>query len=295
MPGPAHDTLVAVLSQRPDLLDLLLRALGHPGLSQPLVPGDSTVRVANPLEVRPDVVLLAEGERGAWIIVEVQLTRDDDKQRRWLSAAATLLDLRGTMGDLVVITHDASVAAWAAEVAHVAGPNGTRLALVPVVVRLTLAEVERLLTSDHGELAIFAAWAVHDQRGREARRVVREAVVALDAVADAPLRDTLARAMISMLGEPLLAMIREMLMQPLTIPESPGFKALREEIEAIGEARGEARALLTVLMARGLPVDAVTQARIDRCHDTSLLTRWIARAVTATSLDAVFADPLDAG
>jgi hypothetical protein len=157
------------------------------------------------------VVLLGEGERGAWMIVEVQLARDDDKRRRWLSAAATLLDARGAMGDLVVITHDASVAAWASEVARDIGPNGTQLALAPVVVTLTLAE-----------------------------------------------------AMISMLGEPLLVVIREMLMDPVMIPESPGFKAIREEIEARGEARGEARALLTVLSARGLVVDPVARERIER-------------------------------
>jgi len=209
---------VGVLSQRPELLDLLLRALGHPGLSQPLEARDSTLRVANPLEVRPDVVLLGEGERGAWMIVEVQLARDDDKRRRWLSAAAMLLDARGAMGDLAVITHDASVAAWASEVARDIGPNGTQLVLAPVVVTLTLAEAHRLLTSERGELAMFAAWAVHDQRG------------------------------------------------------------------------GEARARLTVLSARGLVVDPVARERIERCDDTGQLTRWVARAVTAASVDEVFAE-----
>ena len=65
----------------------------------------------------------------------MQLARYEDKQRRWLAAGA-LLDSRGVMGDVIVVTHDASVASWAEEVAFVVGPNGTRFGLVPVVVTL---------------------------------------------------------------------------------------------------------------------------------------------------------------
>ena len=83
---------------------LLLRSLGHPGLAAKVEAWDSAVRIANPVEVRPDLVLVAEGERGAWVIVEVQLGRDEDKQRRWLAAAGALYDARGVMGDVVVIT-----------------------------------------------------------------------------------------------------------------------------------------------------------------------------------------------
>ena len=150
--------------------------------------------------------------------------------------------------------------------------------LEPVVVQLTLAETEQLLATGRAELAMFAAWAVHDQRGRDAQQVVREAVTRIDATTDVQLRDALVRAMISMLGEPLLAVIREMMMDRRVIPESPGFKALKREIEAIGEARGqgigevrgEARALLTVLGARRLPIDEATRARIERCTDPEM-------------------------
>ncbi len=108
----------------------------------------------------------------------------------------------------------------------------------------------------------------------------------IDAALDAQLREALARATISMLGEPLLAVIREM-MNPLVIPESAGFKALKREIEAIGEARGKASALLTVLRVRGLTLDDATDERVQQCKDPEVLSRWISRAVTATSLAEV--------
>ncbi|MFO0630509.1 MAG: hypothetical protein U0325_33460 [Polyangiales bacterium] len=88
------------------------------------------------------------------------------------------------MGDVVVITHDASVARWAAEVARTQGPGGTRLSLEPVVVTLTLREAEVLLAARAPELAVFAAWAVHDQRGRDAQEIVRAVVAEADAVPD---------------------------------------------------------------------------------------------------------------
>jgi len=310
MPGPAHETLVALLSQRPDLLDLLLRTLGRVGLPDDVAAADSTLRIANPLEVRPDLVLVAEGERGPWVVVEVQLGRDDDKQRRWLSAAGVLLDTRGAMGDVIVLTHDASVAAWAREVARVAGPGGTRLWLEPVVLQLTRVEAERLLATGNPELALLAAWAVHDQRGRDAQEVVRAVVEVIEAAPDAQLRQVLVQAMISMLGDPLVAVVREMLMNPIVIPPSPAYLALRREIEAIGEARGEAigkargeaigevrgeaNALVVMLEARGFSVADADRERITGCDDVALLRRWITRAVRATALDEVFVEHDDA-
>lgn len=291
MPSPAHETLVALLSQWPELLDLLLRTLGRPGTPGGFTDIDATRRAADPLEVRPDLILAGEGDEAGWVIVEVQLAIDPDKRRRWLAAASMMLDARRVMGDLVVITHDASVARWAARVGRALGPTGTRLMIEPVVVLLSRAEVATLLASGRPELAPFVAWAVHDQQGRRAQEAVR-AAVDLVAGADAPLHGPLVRAMLSMLGDPLLTVVREMMMRPMEIPESEGFKALRREIEAIGEARGEARgveeALVLVLGARGFILDDATRARLARCQDVAVLRRWVARAATAASLAEVF-------
>lgn len=58
--------------------------------------------------------------------------------------------------------------------------------------------------------------------------------------------------------------------------------------EARGEARGVGRALLTVLAARGLPLDEAARARIDGCDDVAVLNGWLHRAATAAQLDEVF-------
>jgi hypothetical protein len=60
-------------------------------------------------------------------------------------------------------------------------------------------------------------------------------------------------------------------------------------LEARGEARGEARALLTLLAARGLPVSDAVRTQIVTCTDLATLDRWIARAATARTADEVVA------
>jgi hypothetical protein len=64
----------------------------------------------------------------------------------------------------------------------------------------------------------------------------------------------------------------------------------RAEGEAKGEAEGEANALLHVLAARRLTVSDAQRARILACTDLDTLTRWIERAVTAETTDAVFSE-----
>jgi hypothetical protein len=56
-----------------------------------------------------------------------------------------------------------------------------------------------------------------------------------------------------------------------------------------GKAKGEVKSLFRVLKARGIPVPEREREQIESCRDLDLLGAWIERAVTATSLDEVFA------
>jgi hypothetical protein len=88
----------------------------------------------------------------------------------------------------------------------------------------------------------------------------------------------------------MLAWLEEVAMQPETTLESEAFRALRQRLEAKGEVRGEAQALLTVLGARGIAIDEAARARVLGCQDRVTLERWIARAATASALAEVFAE-----
>jgi hypothetical protein len=262
---------------------------------------------------------------GPWVVEELQRDDDATKGRRWLLAAATLHDRRGVMGDVFVVTHARSVARWAGAVATVEGPHGTRLSLTPRVVCVTRTEAEALLATGRPELALFAAWAVHAQRGDAAARLVKRAIVVTNTLSDVALRDALVRGMINMVGEGLRAKLREKLLMDFSkIPEGPLMRDLREEFERReklkarnegklegkfegklegkfegklegkleGRIEGEARALLRVIDRRGLAIDEATRARVLTCTEAAALDRWLDRAVTASQTSEVFGDEL---
>lgn len=56
-----------------------------------------------------------------------------------------------------------------------------------------------------------------------------------------------------------------------------------------GKAEGRAAALLDLLDARNLPVDDAARARILGTREEALLSRWLRAAVSASSIDDVFA------
>jgi PD-(D/E)XK nuclease family transposase len=62
----------------------------------------------------------------------------------------------------------------------------------------------------------------------------------------------------------------------------------KAEGKAEGEVSGLAKALLTVLTARGLAISADARARIEACKDPAILDRWIARVVQIASVDELF-------
>ena len=252
------------------------------------------------VEVRGDL-LFVTGDRGPWFLVEVQLDKDDAKARRWPLMTALLLDERGTMGDLVVITAQRHVAQWAASVADASGPMGTRLILTPIVILLDGKEAERFLDPEQPELCFLAAWTMHDRRGVEAQRVIDRCFALVDTIADRDLQKSLVRAIYNVLSDTLAERYKELVMGLQSMPESPAFKALREELEARGRAegkaegkaegeiRGKSAALIAVLEARMITIDEGGRARIESTRDSAQLDRWLRRAVTAASITELFA------
>lgn len=302
MPGAPHETMVVLLREHPEWLRALVGVIAKRELPETLAPIDSAIRVVDPAEIRLDLVF-ATPDAKSWVLVEVQLDEDKVKARKWPLAVAALWNERGVSGDLLVITADRAVAAWARTVGSMAGPLGTGLAVQPVVVQLTGDVAEMLLDPTHPELAFFAAWTVHDRYGPEAQTIVERATDLIETIPDEALRRLLIRRILGMLHEKLLKLIREVsTMDSQKIPVSPALQRLGEEfqamygeqIEARGKARGkvqgEAEALLKFLAARGFQVGEERRAQVLACEDVDQLDQWITRAASARAIDEVFED-----
>jgi predicted nucleotidyltransferase/HEPN domain-containing protein len=55
-----------------------------------------------------------------------------------------------------------------------------------------------------------------------------------------------------------------------------------------GITEGQIRALFSILAARNISVDAEARAKIDACREPEVVSRWIARAMTANSTSEIF-------
>ena len=297
MPGAVHESIVALLCDHPEWLDALLVRTGHEPLPVGLRRIDSTQRLVDPVELRPDL-LMAEGEKGPWVAIEIQLAKDLQKEIRWPLLSALLRSTRGEMGDILVVTAHEHVAEWARNLPMAVGPLGANLAFVPVVLHLRDEEARMFLDPARPELSFFAAWAMQDRHGKEARTVVELALDLAGTVPDLILRESLFSSIFLVVSDQLAATLRETFMNTQSIPKSPNELMLREafekrfgaEIEARGEVRGEAKMLLKILDARKLLVDDATRARILECSESAVLERWAERALTATTIDDVFSE-----
>lgn len=72
----------------------------------------------------------------------------------------------------------------------------------------------------------------------------------------------------------------------LSFYKSPLSEELRDE----GRAEGRAEDVLTVLAERGIDVPEAVRERVTGCGDVEVLGRWLRRAVTAPSAEAIFGD-----
>ena len=136
MPSHLHESLLLLFRNKPTLAPELLRDALHLQL-----PPYTEVRLDSadltdiqPAEYRADlVVLLLRGAPMLGIVVEVQLSADEDKQFVWLAYVANLRVRLKCPVYLLVVTADDSVARWAAKpidlgsgqfIPFVLGPSG---------------------------------------------------------------------------------------------------------------------------------------------------------------------------
>lgn len=284
MPSLTHEELVELFRSDPLLaVEVVRDACGVPLPTFDRVdvkPGDIVELI--PISYRADVVVLLLRDKPVYaLIVEVQLDRDSDKRLSWPLYVAAARARYRCPACLLVYAPDASIAAWCAKPIDLGQPGSLFLPLVrgpEVIPHITDPEE----AAQHPFRAVFSAIAHgHTADGEAIGRA------ALEGVASFPEdeRATWEEVILSSLDEA----IRKALEAWMRLQGYPEKSRFYQQGKADGEARGEARALLTLLEARGLSVSTEARERILACADLNVLDGWIRRAVTIASVDELFA------
>jgi hypothetical protein len=285
MVSMAHEILVDLFKNRPSLAaEMLTEVLGVP------LPAYSEARLASidlteiqPAEYRADVVvlLLLDGDVPVVIIVEVQLEKRERKRFTWPAYVTVSRAIHGCPADLLVVAPDPVVAAWCAEPIAIGAPGFIlrpqvlRRADVPVVT--DPAEAAR-----RPELGVLSAMAHGEtEQGATIAGAVLPAIRGLD--------DDRARFYYDLVYNSLNDAARKALETMMKGYEYQSDFA--KKYVAQGRTEEAARALLTVLRARGIAVPDVTRERILAQKEPDRLERWLERAATASSIADVLDEP----
>lgn len=285
----AHEILVDLFKNRPSLAaEILVEVLGVP------LPAYTEARVASadlteiqPAEYRADIVvlLLHGGSPVRVVIVEVQLAVDSRKRLSWPAYVTVSRAIHGCPAALLVVAPDPAVAGWCAEPIEtgvpgfVLSPPVLHRSAVPVVTDLDEAarrpELGVLSAMAHGETLQGAAIAA----------VVLPAIQELD--------DDRARFYYDLVYNSLNQAARralEAMMKGYEYQSDFARKYVaqgRAEGRTEGRAEEAARAVLTVLRARGLAVPDAARERILSQKDPERLERWLEKAAVTSSVAAL--------
>jgi hypothetical protein len=289
MPSGEHETPIALAKLDPGLVTWLLAHLFDvkvPDYDHARArPTD--VQVLVPRSYHADGMLLycdAADEPVLAVVLEVQRGWDDTKRWTWKLYVAQLEAELTVNAALVVYCPDPALARWYRGMFE---GEGFSLSLrpfiftphdMPLVIDVELARANPALAvfsavchgGDAGVDAVFPALA-------EALRALgpQKAILYHDVV---------------LAGLPQAPRARwEAYMSTATEYEfrSELLREVAARGQALGEARGEAHAVLTVLDARGVPVPEDVREQILACADLTQLDTWLRRVATAATADDV--------
>jgi hypothetical protein len=305
MPSTTHEILVDLFRNRPALAaELLTEALDvplPPYTEARLVSIDLTE--VQPAEYRADiVVVLYDGDTAVRVIVvEVQLGMNQEKRFSWPAYVVLSRALHQCPADLLIVAPDPAVAAWCAEPIEIGVPG---FVLRPPVLQrsavpLVTDREEALRRPELGVLSAIAHGAT--EQGASIASAVLPAIQGLDDnrarfyydLVYNSLHEAARRALEAMMKgyEYQSDFAKKYVAQGVAQGLTQGLAEGRVEGLAEGRAEEAARALLTVLRARGIQVPDAVRERILAQTDPERLERWLEKAAVASSVGAILDDP----
>jgi hypothetical protein len=289
MPSITHEGPLDLVRQHPEIALELIQ--GTAGITLPaqvavsLAPTDMSAVV--PVQYLADMVVLisdeATGEPTLAVIIEPQLRDSETKRFSWPVYVVTARQInKCPAAVLIVLCPDPAEAAKCRQVIRTGHPG---FDLAPVVIDSSGPPGHD--SEDGPYLTVFAAsmGGIDLESEAGARRV-------LDAIASTEVSDADRSRLMTIMLRLASDAARHILEAMMTTSEYE--KTLAERIHdqgmAEGEAKGEAKALLRLLAARGLAPSEAQRSLVASCTDSAQLDIWFDRAIKATTAAEVFAD-----
>ncbi|MEO3870451.1 hypothetical protein ABGB18_16680 [Nonomuraea sp. B12E4] len=281
MPTAVHDALNALFRNRPALAVELLRDVFDIDL-----PADTLVEV-NPGDLSDLPVLeheihpfLSVGPSHG-VIVELQRALREEERQIWGRRAAGLWLRLNRPVLLLVLAPDPRVAAWAAQPVVTSLPGYVLHPLVVGPDRIAILS-DPSEAADCLELAVMSVMA-HG----EDREVVETFLSALSKVDED--HGAQYHEYAYCLSSADVRQVMEEIMSSATWPVySPFAREHFTKGRAAGLSEGKARAVLTVLRARGVAITDEALTAITSCTDQERLDQWAHRAATALTVGELF-------
>jgi hypothetical protein len=235
----------------------------------------------NPAELRADLVI--SFRNGAELllaaIVEAQREEDPDKLFSWPAYLASLRQRLRCRVCLLGVTQSESVAKWASR-PIVLGPGSS---VVPYVLGPSTVPIINRVEDARGapELAVLSAMAHGNGAPETAVPIALAAAIAAQELG----RDRFLLyfgLIYSALGETARKAFQ------MDFQGTRFFDESQQRSYDRGRVEDRAASVLLVLEARGLAINAEQRERILSTKDLELLGRWLARAATVASTEALF-------
>jgi hypothetical protein len=289
MPSPRHDAISRLFTDHPGFAVEILRDLLHVEL-----PAGIPVQVETKFndrpskDLQPDAVITVGPPHDPvhGIVVEIQQNKTESKRRQLPRYAAALWLMLSCPVTVLVICPTATAAAWYAERVHTKLPGYVFQAAVvgPDQIPVITDPHEAAAQPDLAALAVMAhGWQrkvtqafVDGLFGQGITRLSYEHAVQYNEYAW------------HMAVPPVKRILEEILASSTWLASSPFAREHFSRGVAEGEAKGEAKAILLMLSARGVEVSEEARARISGCDDLDQLEAWVRRAATAGSIDDLF-------
>ncbi|WP_069166371.1 hypothetical protein [Nocardia altamirensis] len=249
-----------------------------------------------PVERRADTVLRIETATGPFLLlVEAQSKEDATRPPAWAYYLSHLYAKYTLPTVLLVVCQDKTTAEWATGPLTIGMEQWPSLVVRPLVLGPHNVPSITDIDTAKSDIPLATLSAITHAKDPDVNAILKTLAAALRSVGDADDHDIFAELTEQGLANsPALKYWRTLMTMDLSFFRSETSQALRAEGRAEGrdEARAETRAeyIVRLLDGRGVDVPDQARARILACQDNDRLDHWFDRAITANTVDELFAD-----